>query len=133
MSVRNTRIKLALAALLAGALALPGLAAADRGRGWGDGPRGEAQSDRGRGGGYRDEAQYDRGRGGGYRGAGYGARGWRDGGPRHRGYGRGYGPGWGHRDGHRGGRDVVVVERPVYRRPYIPAPPGLSVILNGRW
>jgi hypothetical protein len=48
MFQRHARIKIALAALLAGALALPGLAAARGDRDWGDRDRGDWHQERGR-------------------------------------------------------------------------------------
>jgi hypothetical protein len=115
MNNRKTRTTVTLAALLAGTLALPGLAAADRGRAWDDGPRAERYSNRGWDPGHRREAYDDRGR----------DREWGEGRPHHHHHG------WWHGDGHRGGRETVVIERPVDRRPavtVIPLP-GMSVIL----
>ncbi|WP_295388484.1 hypothetical protein [uncultured Thiodictyon sp.] len=112
MSKRHTQSTLALAALLAGALALPGLAAADWDRDGGGGGRGDRHGER----------HYDHDGGRGERR--------HEGGDRH----------WGERghydhDHWRHHRDYrereVVVERPVYRRP--PLLPGLSVFFNGSW
>jgi hypothetical protein len=116
MFQRHTRIKIALAAVLAGALALPGLAAArgdynrDDGRrgDWNHGRGGHYERD-GRGWGHRPEPRYDR---------------WH-----------------GHRHHRHHRPDVVWVERPVYRRPYYAPPPlpvpgwgnGVSVILQRSW
>jgi hypothetical protein len=92
----KTRTNFALAALLAGAIALPGAAAAHGDRDWDYGPRG----------GYgwsapnRHWHDYDR-------------RYWERRGPPHR-------SGFGH--SYRGRPDVVVIERPMHRRPPPPPP-----------
>ena len=100
MLQRHTRIKIALAAVLAGALALPGLAAAHRDRDWGDGPRGDWHHERD----WHRDWRHERG---GY----YAREGW--------GWGHREAPRYDHRDGHRNHRrPVVVLERPVHRRPF---------------
>ncbi|WP_295446341.1 hypothetical protein [uncultured Thiodictyon sp.] len=112
MSKRHTRSTLALAVLLAGALALPGLAAADGGRGWGDGGRGgdrHHDRDGGQGSEWRGE-RHDRG----------GDRGWGE--RRHHDHHHGHG--YGYRE-----------ERPAYHPepPRPPLPSGLSVFFNRSW
>jgi hypothetical protein len=104
MSTRDTRSTLALAVLLAGALALPGFAAADGD--WGDRGHGERHHER------------DGGHGGEWRGE-----------RRHEGGDRG----WHERHHHDHWRDHEAHERPVYRHPHRPLLPGLSVFLNGSW
>lgn len=115
MTERKTRTKPVLTALLitvlAGALALPGFAAA----------RGD-RDDGGHRGDWRGERSYDRG-----------SRDWDRRGPPHHHH-------W-HKHGYRGRPEVVVVERPIYRRSYapvvIPARPtwgnSISVVLNRSW
>jgi hypothetical protein len=113
MFQRHTRIKIALAALLAGALALPGLAAARGDRDRDDGRRGDWSHERG--------GHYERDH-----------RGWDYRKPSR------YSNRYGHRH-HRHRPDVVVIERPAYRRYYAPPPPppvwrnGVSVILQRSW
>lgn len=97
MLTRQTRIGCALAAVLAGALALPGVAAAHGERDWQDERRGDWYGERERRDWYgererRDWAEYRY--------------------PRRE-----------HRHWRHDRPDVVVVERPVYVRPYVPAPP----------
>ena len=113
MSKRNTHRSLALAALLAGALALPGLAAADWDRGGNGGGRGDWHGERRHehDGGYRGERRYG-------------------GEERHERHERHHHDHWGDR-GYRGEREVV--ERPAYRSPQLPVPPGLSVFFNKSW
>ena len=127
MSSRLTKTTCALATLLAVALAQPGPAAADPGRGWG-GPRVEGRYAPGWRGGPRYAPRYGRD----WRGArDYGppARGWRAAAPHW--HGRGWSPGY--RGPGYGG------PRPWHRRPSAPPPPppphgtGISVILNGTW
>ncbi|HYN76217.1 MAG TPA: hypothetical protein VES73_00295 [Lamprocystis sp. (in: g-proteobacteria)] len=128
MSKRYRGIKMALVAVLAGALGLPALAAA----------RGDGDRDGGRRG-YSGEGRHgDWGRGGNRWDGGRSGRDWGDRGPRHHGH------------GYRGpGRRNVVVERPAYgwRRapvvvPWQPAPviapwgrsgSGVTVILRDEW
>lgn len=128
MSKRHTGIKIALATLLAGAIGLPGLAAARGDGDWGGGQRGNW--DQGRRGQW--EQGYRRDWDGGRDGRGY----YR--GPRH------------HPHGHRYyDRRPVVVERPAYlapRPPMVVAPlvgpviapwggarNGATVILHSDW
>jgi hypothetical protein len=117
MFQRHTRIKIALAALLAGALALPGLAAARGDRDWDDGRRGDWSHERG--------DRYDRG-----------DRRWDYRKPSR--YSKWYAHP--HRHHHRYHRpDVVVIERPAYRRFVAPPRPilgwddGVTVIRKRSW
>ena len=105
MSMRQTRSTVALAALLAGALALPGLAAADGGRGWGG------------------ERHYYRDGGGRYHEGG--DRGWGE--RRYDDHDR-----W-HGHGYRGARPMAGPPpyRPYY--PYRLMPPGIAFFLSGAW